>query len=60
LQIFRETAHKYNFRVEDFQRAMDYFERAHRVGKLNELMEKGGQFDWEGIPELVKDKVDKK
>jgi hypothetical protein len=43
-------ADKYNFNYLDYHKSMDVLERAHRVGKLKELMEKGDTFDWEGIP----------
>jgi hypothetical protein len=31
---------------------MDIFERAAKVGRLEELMEKREEFDWSGVPEL--------
>lgn len=33
-------------------RAVDIYERAYQVGRLEELMEKRGEFDWTGVPEL--------
>jgi len=32
---------------------MDIFERAYRVGRLDELVEKGENFDWSGVPEFT-------
>lgn len=32
---------------------MDTFERAYRVGRLDELVEKGEKFDWTGVPEYT-------
>lgn len=31
---------------------MDIFERAQKVGRLEELMDKGGEFDWTGVPKF--------
>lgn len=31
---------------------MDIFERAYNVGRLDELLEKGQEFDWSGVDEL--------
>lgn len=49
---YMKMAEKYSFNFMDYNRAMDLLERAERVGKLNELMEKGEKFDWKGIPEF--------
>lgn len=43
---------KYSFGFEDFQRAMLVWDRAERVGRLEELMEKQNNFDWSTVPEL--------
>ena len=41
---------KYNVNFILYNSAMDILERAYRVGKLEELLEKRNQFDWKGIP----------
>ena len=35
---------------------MDTYERAHRVGRLDELIEKGQNFDWNKISRKRKEK----
>jgi hypothetical protein len=36
---------------------MNILERARKVGRLSELMEKQGDFDWNGVPELSPEEV---
>lgn len=45
-------ADKYNFGFEDFRAAMRIWDRAERVGRLEELLTKRDEFDWTGIPPL--------
>lgn len=47
---FQEAVEKYNFNFDDYNKAMDIFERAHKVGKLDDLLDQGGKFDWNAIP----------
>jgi len=47
---FRETAEKYNFNFDDYNKAMDILDRANRAGRLEELLEKGPNFDWSTVP----------
>lgn len=42
---------KYSFNYYDYNRCMDVFERAERVGRLDELLSERSNFDWTGIPE---------
>ena len=44
-------AKKYSYNDMDNTKAMDILERARRVGRLGELMEKGHTFDWTGVPQ---------
>lgn len=41
---------KYAFGFNDYMKASRILERALQVDRLDELMEKGAEFDWTGIP----------
>jgi hypothetical protein len=47
--IIHDQTIKYNFGYEEFNWAMDIYEQAWRVGKLEELLEKRDGFDWEQL-----------
>lgn len=55
---FLDISSKYNFGFEEYQQAMDTLERAHRVGKLDDLVEEGEKFDWTEVPSLPKEESD--
>jgi len=48
---FKDAVDKYNFNYDDYSQAMDIMERAHKVGKLDELLNTGKNFDWSTVPE---------
>ena len=56
-QVYQEASEKYNFRYEDYQRAMKILERAHMSGKLQELFDSGAKFDWSNVPELPEEEA---
>ena len=41
---------KYNFSFQDYNDAMDIFERAFSVDKLEELLDQREEFDWSQVP----------
>ena len=43
---------KYSFNYYDYIKCMDVFERAERVGRLDELLQERSNFDWAGVPEF--------
>ena len=59
-ETFQEIANKYNFSYADYNNVIDILERAERVGRLDELLEKRSKFDWADVPELVKKDEKKK
>jgi hypothetical protein len=47
---FQEAVDKYNFGFEDYNKAMDILEKAHKVNRLDELLDQGKKFDWSTVP----------
>lgn len=49
--VFEEKTQKYNFNYEDFNKAMNIYERAWMSGRFKEFLQKKEQFDWSTVPE---------
>ena len=47
-----DIASKYNFSYDEYNKGMDIFERAQRVGRFDELIEKRAEFDWTDVPQF--------
>ena len=58
-KVFQKTVNKYSFSQDDYDMAMNVFEKVHKAGRLNELLDKRRDFDWNTVaPEKTAEVVE--